>query len=544
MSKWQKGFLLIGAMVLLLLFGVTVVLISNNMVTNTGASNLGSKIEQAHHIADAGIQTGTGALIGNDISNRETCAGLSSTYSNTAFDTGYFRLSGTLYTTSDPASSPSPATLTSSLSSSATILHISSLSGYAPYGEVMLNREFIKYTGTANTNGGCSGGSKPCLTGLTRGVNGSTATSHANGTVVSQNQCHIVATAGVPDLSDPTSSAIVTAEVASLEQAWIVGASTGGDLYEFWNGKAWSRAGPYSGVPNTQQNGLSALSYSDVWAVGNRNAGSALVSHWNGSNWSRVNVDTSGGSVNQNLYGISCVNGNYCWAAGNSKTFVRWDGSLLQSATNLGLLNADVPNVQYNAISCSATNNCWAVGNEDSGDATFVNWDGSEWSRSTNFTSPNPSDKHMYGISCPSNGRCWAVGQKANNKLNIAKWNGSTWSRIYAATVVNANLKAVSCTSDNNCWAVGDKKNSRALIMHGVGDTWTRVYPTTSNNVNLRAVNCSDANNCWAVGDSGKAAHWNGSNWVWVSTINNATLYAVAALGGSTPQTSFWFRGS
>ncbi len=82
-------------------------------------------------------------------------------------------------------------------------------------------------------------------------------------------------------------------------------------LVEVWNGTAWSIANvPQPGSVRDMMFGVSALSPSDVWVVGDQEGGSnvfeTLAEHWNGHAWSVVPTPDPG-STGNHLYAVDAV---------------------------------------------------------------------------------------------------------------------------------------------------------------------------------------------------------------------------------------------
>ena len=134
--------------------------------------------------------------------------------------------------------------------------------------------------------------------------------------------------------------------------------------------------------------GVSALSSTDVWAVGSYVVSATqetLVLHWNGSNWTQVPSPSVGQS------------------------------SVLNSVT---------------AISPS---NAWAVGSGGSG-TVVLHWNGSTW---TKVASPSPGGDNgtLASVSAVSPANVWAVGtnftgSKTGGEITIIlHWNGRSWVR-------------------------------------------------------------------------------------------------------------------
>ncbi len=96
---------------------------------------------------------------------------------------------------------------------------------------------------------------------------------------------------------------------------------------------------------------------------------------------------------------------------------------------------------------------------------------------------------------------------------------------------LGAQLQSVRCTSSSNCWAVGmERRLSEAL--HWNGQQWIQVSTPSPGtfSTNLESVACTSADNCWAAGIASDgtqadpspaltvALHWNGSAWSVVPT--------------------------
>jgi hypothetical protein len=92
-------------------------------------------------------------------------------------------------------------------------------------------------------------------------------------------------------------------------------------LIEHWNGKSWKVVPS----PNVETNdilyGVTAISSSNVWAVGyyiTPTDPQTLIEHWNGTSWSIVSSPNVSSALNI-LYAVARVpNTNDVWAVGNA----------------------------------------------------------------------------------------------------------------------------------------------------------------------------------------------------------------------------------
>ena len=158
-------------------------------------------------------------------------------------------------------------------------------------------------------------------------------------------------------------------------------------------------------------NAITAISPSDIWAVGSfYNASftiSAFALHYNGTAWSVTILPQPAvtGPSSPILHGVTTV----------------------------------------------ASNNVWAVGNKGGtgGWVTLVaHWNGSAW---TTVTSPNAANNNfLRGVSATSATDIWAVGSSINDPNNgvsvshtlIEHWNGTVW-RILPSPNVGAGNNAL-----------------------------------------------------------------------------------------------------
>lgn len=519
----QSGSLLITAAVLIAVVGLLtastayLVSASRNMVKARNDS------AESFYIAEAGLQNALTLLHNQQIS----CLNINgdSNLTDKSFADGTFTVTAMLSTLN-----PS-ATLSTAIDASQTYIPVDSLSNLTPLGRVRIDYENVNYTGISSNPLDC-GSDAPCLTGATRGVDGSSATSHASGTAIGQINCLLQSTAYIPDSNNPMASNPIATQTAKanytfLRYAWLVGdRNNNTPTLGYWDNKEFQRYS-LSSMPNRHLNAIVGLSYADAWAVGNNHSSNAFIIHWNGQDWSRVYPNPA---IDNTLYGIDCVSAHDCWTVGNNRTFIHYNGSNWLAGnvkTNGNKNNGQVPNVRIRSVSCSGANDCWAVGNADSNDPLFIRWNGTQWQRV--LDDGTVPAKNLYSVSCPASNSCWTVGPRANKNVTIAHWNGSTWTRVQPSPKYNVNLNAVYCTSASNCWAVGDRYSNLGLILHYNGSSWTRTTPSSTVNQALNAVNCGSNGRCLAVGDQSMIAYYNGSSW---SKLTPASGFPSVSLNG------------
>jgi len=522
----NQGYLLIAAVILVVVVSFVALVIANISVTESQSTVNQLQTTKAFYIAQAGLQRGIYGLL----SEGTGCAAITGdpSYTNVSFGGGTFTVTGTYY-------APTSTSLSVDINDTTTTIPVVSLSGYAPFGRVYIGGEAIDYGGTSTSSASC-GGLAPCLTNALRGAAGTTAVTHSAGDSLSQNQCHLESSGGIPNLTSPEAKRVVSQEVIiSTGQGWIVGDNAAGnDVILNWLGTSWTRSGPHASVPDVDLNGVTFASKTDssgyAWAVGDRQGGDATIIYWDGANWSRIIPSAS--VPNKNLNSVTCVDPNHCWAVGDSATFIQWNGTSWINNASVGVSKKNIYDV-----ACVASNDCWAVGKKD-GTALIMYWNGSIWSR---YAAGTVASDDLYGVTCVDSNNCWVVGKKGT----FGYWNGVSWSGITpGGALSNIDMQGVTCNAINDCWAVGDRQGGNATIARWNGATWFRITPAASvNNSDLYNVSCLDANTCWAVGQNKSIAFWNGSIWAGFSpdaSVPNAHLRSVIFSEGIRPEAAFW----
>src|SRR5579885_2368417 len=173
---------------------------------------------------------------------------------------------------------------------------------------------------------------------------------------------------------------------------------------------------PNPGTNGNYLYGVAAISSTDVWTVGVRDA-VTLIEHWDGTQWSVIPSPNPSSNVDY-LYSISAVSSNDVWAVGYSSPPSGGTYILIE------------------------------------------HWDGSQWSVVAS-PSPGPYVNYLYGVAAASNTDVWAVGgyspRKGGAATLIEHWNGSQWTKVKSPNPGSfANLLyAVSALPNGNVWTVG-----------------------------------------------------------------------------------------
>ncbi|HEV2371978.1 MAG TPA: hypothetical protein VGS19_07410 [Streptosporangiaceae bacterium] len=187
--------------------------------------------------------------------------------------------------------------------------------------------------------------------------------------------------------------------VLSLSDAWAVGVSGKGSnssqaLVLHWNGTDWTQV-PSPSPDASRLVSVAVLSPTDAWAVGEHitSAGvhKTLVLHWNGTAWALVPSPDPSPSESQ-LSSVTALSPSDVWAVGDlitsagvHKTLVlHWNGTawaVVPSPSPAGLLGSNLI-----AVDALAPDDVWATGNvleRGGNDRTLVlHWNGKSWTRS------------------------------------------------------------------------------------------------------------------------------------------------------------------
>ncbi|MCD6055335.1 MAG: hypothetical protein K0R12_297 [Gammaproteobacteria bacterium] len=550
----HHGFLTITAVILLVSVAVlTSALFYMFTASSRSSTDLLTSV-QALYVAESGLETAIQAIAGPSVGSHISCAAVNG-YTNVAIGggaPGTYTLQGTLSVAN------SPGALSSAINSTTSIIPLTTIAPYnAAGGRVMIDLEAIDYTGVSSLAAVC--GTAPCLTGGSRGAGGTTASNHAAGTGVGQNDCMIRST-GTVSTANLNSQRTVYVSVQN-DEGWTTGQTDSGDeMIMRWNGTTFDRILPAPTIPDTRLYDIKMLSYVDGWIVGSHVKVSGTnqvvpeILHWNGALWSHV-VPSVSSSINSDLYAVDCLSADDCWAVGqkNSNTLLimRWNGSQWTRFSQSG--NALDLNLDLYGIDCVSTNDCWAVGqktsNGNNGDLLFMHWNGSSWSQVA-LTGANVK-QDLRDVFCISSSDCWAVGDKQGSNSAFTHWNGSQWLQGAgdASIPSGANFHAIECLTGSDCWAVGDFINGDTLIAYYNGSIWSRVIPDNSvpDNRDLLDIDCLASNDCWAVGEGEGGdvltVHWDGSVWSRIDTTNDSStsdLEAIALLGAQGSLTAAW----
>jgi len=221
------------------------------------------------------------------------------------------------------------------------------------------------------------------------------------------------------------------ASVAALSanNAWAVGDyddGSGGSLplILHWNGSIWqSVAAPtISNANEVALKGIAAVSANDIWVVGSYTdlggniLRKTLILHWNGSQWTIFSSPSPGSLVN-GLNGVTAITATDVWAVGYASNgtgdqtlALHWTGTSWQRVASP---SPGAPNNQLLSVAAVASNDIWAVGyanaNNDGGvyRTLALHWDGAAWSV---VAQPYSGDSRLNAVAALPTGEAWAAG--------------------------------------------------------------------------------------------------------------------------------------
>jgi len=292
--------------------------------------------------------------------------------------------------------------------------------------------------------------------------------------------------------------------VASPSDAWAVGTYEASGwahtLIEHWNGTAWTvTVGPNPGGPaaNNYLHGVAATSASSAWAVGSyRKAGAwhTLIEHWDGTRWRQVASPgkaavTPGTHLPTTaLSAVTALSPSDIWAVGwfhgsTARTLtVHWNGASWRQVASPDASGNS--NLLFGVAAASASS-AWAVGYYLGrlGQRTLIErWNGTSWHL---VSRPNLGGS-LSAAAATSPSSAWAAGmtEPAGHTL-IEHEAGGLWKVASSPNLVGL-LDAAAATSATNAWTAGwtapgpagDRALERQYLeADGKPETWFRRVP-------------------------------------------------------------------
>jgi hypothetical protein len=244
-------------------------------------------------------------------------------------------------------------------------------------------------------------------------------------------------------------------DALSPDAAWAVGRASSGagdvPIVAQWDGGTWTLLPSPPSVPEGALLGIAAASTDDVWAVGYAGDPTlgqerAVAVHWNGLEWSSVPLRPAIGGGRSELLAVSALSGTDVWAVGYQRArpvIVHYDGTTWSRSPSE--VRGDVL-----AVAALEPDDVWAVGQR------IQHFDGASW---TEIGSLRPGEV-LRSVAAVSPTDVWAVGTRPAGdgtvKPLVLRFDGSAWSRVRGRGVAGSvTLTGVSALPDGTILGVG-----------------------------------------------------------------------------------------
>ncbi len=382
---FQRGFLLIMAVVLIVIAALLLTVMMFLGVTGTESSASHSQSARALFIAESGVER---ALYGF---SKEGTACASLTYT-AGLGEGNFSTTGALY-------APAATALSAAISATDTVIPVASTAGYAPHGRLTIGAESINYTGSSATS--CGAFSAPCFTGILRGAAGSTAAAHALGAAVNQSQC-LVRSLGTVGSAQRTVERAISSSGGNVLAMAVYAKQDGNPVpyFRIWDGTAWGAEGTALAVgtdvdihfvvlkfARTRNEAILGVQYLD-----NTTGQTAIsVQRWDGTSWTGLTTlatGIGGGDHNRRGFDIEYETANdravvvYRLAGNGTEDpdYRIWDGSNWTAAATIIVGTTQAPRWIELAPNPLSTSNEIAMMLVDRADDVYgMAWTGAAW---------------------------------------------------------------------------------------------------------------------------------------------------------------------
>src|SRR5215470_2726083 len=342
-------------------------------------------------------------------------------------------------------------------------------------------------------------------------------------------------------------------------------------------------------------NGVSALSRSNVWAVGDFNTagGPKLVLRWNGSEW--IKVASPDPHNTGKLNAVSARSASDAWAVGSycasgcrtgsprvGPLILRWNGKTWARVPAPQPRGAALTVLQ--GVSARSASDAWAVGYYCLGPTCYLggppsyplilHWNGSTWTRAP---SPDPGGRYgtrLNAVTALSASDAWAVGDYGINssptgqKSLVLHWNGTRWAKRHSPSrgvPPGSVLNGVSALSRSSAWAAGSSyinvaDQQKTMVLRWRGTAWSQTAsPSPGPNTGtiftpLYGISALSPASAWAVGgryvtskggsvvNGTLVLHWNGSRWRVVRSPSPGAFSVLNAASGLS-HSSVWAVG-
>ena len=285
----------------------------------------------------------------------------------------------------------------------------------------------------------------------------------------------------------PLDNVLAGVATQSAASAWAVGYSSVSipprvyhrALIEHWNGTTWRVVPtPQAGTSDSDLWGVTALSASNAWAVGNENIGffqfRPLVEHWNGAAWTLVRVPSPPlTGVGASLLGVAATSPRNIWAVGSYATGTGFQPLIEHfNGTRWALIPAKVAGTAgLNQVSFLAPSDGWAVGSTGGVSRTqplIEHWNGQHWAAAR--TPHIPGSAGLADVLALTPHLAWAAGSysppNGHNRTLIERWNGRAWTITPSPNRPPSSVLLGIAGTRQHLWAVGGTLTSTLILRH------------------------------------------------------------------------------
>jgi hypothetical protein len=330
----------------------------------------------------------------------------------------------------------------------------------------------------------------------------------------------------------------------------------------------WDRGFHYSSI--------SAVSPTDIWAVGNANRfatpgdpriGEAITAHWDGSKWTLVEPPHPPDETQfDQLSDVSALPGGLVWAVGDSDAFSTNGGVIIDHRSPSGWtvgtgadLSVGSGFAQYRAVDALSDSNVWVSATTWDNRHFFQHWNGSTWRSfsATGETSDPNTVSEINAIRAVSASNIWAVGEAFTPGVGastlIEHWNGTRWS--VAPTPASSGFQTLSnlyIASAADITAVGsDHFAFTPIVLHYDGVSWqAKAPPAAPTGMEGSSLAGTGSTDLWMLGAAGSGfgyeAHYDGTAWTQIAppAIAGQTIDTGGFEGATQVNGQLWATGS
>ena len=222
----------------------------------------------------------------------------------------------------------------------------------------------------------------------------------------------------VPVTGVPSDSPLYGVQAFADDDVWAVGSTGDRGLIVHWDGASWSPV-PFptpAGATYTFLQKVAGVAPDDVWATGasEGTTDQLLFLHWNGSAWSMVSAPTPG--EYRFVRGMTALSSTDVWVVGDWEEpapsytehplVEHWNGTAWSS------VKSPLGTEPWGVTSVSGSD-AWLVGVTGSASSSYAataeHWNGTSWA-TVPGPNPGPGDSELLGIAALPDGTLYAVG--------------------------------------------------------------------------------------------------------------------------------------